>query len=479
MLALLPGAPREETPPALPRPGPPPVPKALAPIDSNAILGIGEQLREKRYALAVAACEKLRQERPDDEWLRSFEADCLLDAGDVERALAFVASCSDAGPAGARALAVRAFVHARRKDPAAREEAERAIARDGRLARAWVARALVLLEGARTDPSLGDGATLSARRALSLAPPALGAANVAQGRAMDATGALSKEGAAYRDGEAVFEATQNFERLLPPPGEKPKEEVELLVKGRHYLGTHEWRLALERAERAIELNPHRPAAYSVAGSACMRMGDNDDNALAFLLRGIQLDAWNLELNDVLAEFYIDKKRDGRSALERLDLAIQLAPTADRYIYRSLACGMARDEAGSVANLDRAVELDTRHTALVRRARHRLDRGEPRLALEDAESAVRRAPDDASVHITVADALLALGETERAIAECERGLAEKPDEASVHLLRGRIALAHDDLVTARQELEAFRAVFSGPPLAEGDALAVAIRKLGKK
>src|SRR5262249_22320186 len=147
------------------------------------------------------------------------------------------------------------------------------------------------------------------------------------------------------------------------------------------------------------------------------------------------------LNDVLAELYIDKKGDGRSALPYIDLAIRITPTADRYLFRSLACAMAGDE----ASLDRAVEIDTKHTALVKRARHRLYQGEPRLALEDAENAARRAPDDPYVSVTLADALLDIGEAERAIAECERGLSKKPEEACVHLLRGRIAVARGDEV----------------------------------
>ena len=217
---------RPATPEEAPRTGPvvrtPPVGSTVAPLETRVVEGIRARLRDKSYFEAVGLCEKVRAERPGDEWFLAFEADCLLDAGDVERALAFVGSCSDAGPGGARALAVRAFVHVRRNELAeAREAADRALARDESLARAWVARSLVL--SATTDLATSEEAADAARRARGRAPPALGAAHDAFIGA-NRRGLVGSRGSgsfdeleANKDGEGVFEH-HAYDNVMPPPG---------------------------------------------------------------------------------------------------------------------------------------------------------------------------------------------------------------------------------------------------------------------
>jgi tetratricopeptide (TPR) repeat protein len=462
---------------------PPPVDSA--PLEQTVVAGILHELEYGRYAAAVERCRAARERRPDDEWLRAFVADCLLDAGDVETALALADSCSDAKPGGARALAVRAYVHARRNDPAALAEADHAIARDPRLGRAWTARSYVLgtASNARdldetSQERLCADAVAAGKKGSELAPPGRGAAHFAWARASkDIATIMEERDYAFRDGEAVFEYHVRFERLLPRSEANLPEEVRLLAEARQLLDMpsdpRRWRRARELAERSIETNRFRPAAYALAATASVLL-EEWPAARDAVDRGLALDSWDVALNERASKCLV-ARGDYRGAREHLERAVRVAPLPGLYLDLAPLLGACEDLAGATACLDSAVALERDGVvAFTIRAEHRISIGDLDGARRDLADALHRSDREGTVYLARARLELATGDVEKARADWKHAVA-LGTEPFVHLVHAEILERDADVAGARAELAKFRSLFRVPN-SEADLLE---RRLGER
>ena len=468
-LAWRPGRPDLPDAPAPAPPAPPRVvakPRAVAPVSTRVYVEIQGALKEKRYGQAARSCEQALEQHPDDEAFRAFAADCLLDAGAVESALVLAASCADRGPGGARALAVRAFVDARRDEPErARDEADRALARDPGLARAWVARSFAL-SARRGVEGLGEEALAAASRAAALGPPALGAAHEAE---FDSYGDdvidLGIAGPSdWRDGEAVFEHPR-FEVRMPPSPAGLSKEIQALSEARHRRANGEWARELEAARRAIDANPLRPLAHGLAGQALYFSGEREA-AREELRAGLSLDPWNEELNEGMASFLLaERPPEAALAREHLARAIRVKPSVELYVQLGQACLFSGDDGAEIAALDSAVAMDSRSYALVHRAEARRRRHELQRALADTDEGTSRNPGDAMPFATRARIQLELGNVVAALADCGRALQRNAKNPRAHLVRAVALEVTGDRAQARSELATYRGLGEQDPQAD--------------
>jgi tetratricopeptide (TPR) repeat protein len=466
VLALGHKRPPVEPPPSAPvRPVPPPVAPLVThtptSLETRVVGHVRDALRARHYLDAVNLCEEARAERPADEWLLAFEADCLLDAGDVERALAFVGSCSDGGPGGPRALAVRAFVHAKRNDRGALAEAEGALAQDGSLARAWVAKSLALSAADPPDMDARDAAAAPARRAMSLAPPALATANEAFMQAYRNTipdSAARDELTRCRDGEAVFDH-HGYENVMPPSSVRLPAEVVALAAARARAREKDWAAVASLTAGAIAANPLRPASWVLLAQAQCRLGANE-KGLASYERARELDSCNVDLNEELTGVFMGMRQLER-AREHAELLARIAPSHDHYLSLAIIADHLNDDRGFDDSFAKAIAADPRRAdAFNVRATRLLAHGHPELAVRDSDEAIRRKPEDSTAYLIRANAEIALGKLDEALKDCDRATEKNARNTRAHVLRGKVLLAQGDRAGARRELDRFHELFPG-------------------
>lgn len=168
-------------------------------------------------------------------------------------------------------------------------------------------------------------------------------------------------------------------------------------------------LALEAAQRWLEVAPDNREAHSVAARLYLRTGRTDD-ALAHLRRVLELSGPNVEagLGEITA--LTTRSSNPEAALEamrwlRRDYG---AYAVVHYAIGDLSAGLDRPDEALDA-LDRALDIDPSYNeARVLRARIRIERGEVEAALADLDTARERFPGDRDLALGVVRLLVETG-----------------------------------------------------------------------
>ena len=177
-----------------------------------------------------------------------------------------------------------------------------------------------------------------------------------------------------------------------PPDEASQELVRLLEEAGAESEAQRFPQAVERCDRALELDPRSVSAYVIRGRAKRRMGRH-------------------------AEALID-----------LDRAIELDPRAqDAYANRGMVLRAIGRYPEAIADYDRALELDPSDvTTLGNRGFAKAKLGEHVAALEDYDRAIRLGARSASVHLNRGRSNQALRRHAIAVEDFDRALALDPE-----------------------------------------------------
>jgi len=91
----------------------------------------------------------------------------------------------------------------------------------------------------------------------------------------------------------------------------------------------QFKQALQYFEKCIEINPRKPEGYFFAGSANMRL-DNNDKALELLKKGLEVSPDDFDINFKLSEVY-DLLEDPDTALNYALKACEILPSGVSYL----------------------------------------------------------------------------------------------------------------------------------------------------
>jgi len=419
-------------------------PAELATLRSNVFTRTTVLLDQRRYVAAVDECHRAF-EKSLDPWLHALLADCLLDAGDVESALAIVGSWSRGTPGEARALAVRGFVLVRRnRRDEARADIDRALELEPSLTRALLARSLSLLAAARENPrecdALIEEAVKTVRRAVAGKQPGRATTRRACAEVLKTN---SDDGYKdFLDPELIFDL--RVEDLLQPGRFEPESEAALVAAART-----EDAVAAEKAARAaIALDPLRPISHALLARALGRQGQDGsaEYERARALDSEDASVFSIITKDELAKGHLAPARE---ALER---AIRVNEThQDDMLLGRISAALGDDEAAIRAFERAAVKTQWSHIADEEIALVQLRRGALDLALDAADKAVGEAPGMAASWRVRAEVLVARGDLDAALADANRSIATKSGGEGF-VARARVQLARKALDEALKDCD---------------------------
>ncbi len=288
-----------------------------------------------------------------------------------------------------------------------RAEAERALALDESLERAWAVRG-----AARRATGDAGGALTDLDRALALERNDAGALTE-RGITLDALG---------QEKEALAALTRAIE-LGPRPILALHQRALVLLRRKDF------KAASADAQRALGLDPRDLDALRILG-AIRESTDDLDGMSPVAERLIELAP-----GDASGWAYRGWARDGRSdydgAIDDCTRALELDPRcAGAWRDRGLARVQKGEADGAIADESRSLELDPSDAWVwAWRGVARFQKGDARGALEDAEQSIERKPGESMLYLNRAMALEQLGETKRAIADYERYVTTAPHDAA--------------------------------------------------
>ena len=221
------------------------------------------------------------------------------------------------------------------------------------------------------------------------------------------------------------EAAAAFARVIELRGEEP---ISLLHLATQLIHAHQPRLALEKLNRALTLDPDFEPAY------CQRI-------LAHALLG--------EHEQAELDFYLAQQINDR------------CPTCLDHMARSLA--MRRDDARAIWCWHDAQRLDPDDPQLgLQLARAYARAGNPERALTHYRAAWRQAPGDVELMIEMADALRDLGRDDEAGEKLRHAIELEPEQPAVRHRLGELDLDQGRIDAARAHLETARALEPAMP-----------------
>lgn len=194
--------------------------------------------------------------------------------------------------------------------------------------------------------------------------------------------------------EALGAALEEAMADVPPPGTsfRARSPESYLDEGNVYFNVGQFRLAVDRYTKALELNPSMASAYYNRANAYARMGEYD------------------------------------AALADYNRALELSPNdPDVLNNRGMLFLFRHDPRAALADFDAALAIDPGDTTiLVNRGLARLQLGAAEEALTDFERARELDPRDAAAHYGAAQALALLGRREAALERLRRAFELDPN-----------------------------------------------------
>jgi uncharacterized protein (TIGR02466 family) len=221
----------------------------------------------------------------------------------------------------------------------------------------------------------------------------------------------------------------------------------------------------EKAEsllrRAVEINPQSLVALTRLGSTLITCGRGSE-AAEVLKRARAIDAKDPQIGYALAHALLESS-EFDAAIEAADQTLALHPEDPAtLVVKGVALYQQKRYEEAERLLTQSVSLEPRDVnALIHLGRTRLARGDHGGAVKAFEDAAALAPDLATVHSQLANALSAGDEPGKAVEVCERFLERNPVSAALILVKalalrdaGRAAeadtlLGQESLVLARQ------------------------------
>lgn len=153
--------------------------------------------------------------------------------------------------------------------------------------------------------------------------------------------------------------------------------------------------------------------------------------------------------------------DATHAMQDIDARLKLEPNAAAYVLRSALHGERREYAASIADSNRALELDPRMVDALRNlGKAHSDSGDHANALKDYQRGVALAPDDGPLNGAVCWERAVLGiELDAALADCTKALTGKRDDANPFNSRGFVRFRLGDAAGAVRDYD--RAIALAP------------------
>jgi tetratricopeptide (TPR) repeat protein len=255
---------------------------------------------------------------------------------------------------------------------------------------------------------------------------------------------------------AKLDAAGEFVRAL----DQSDPALRALLLGRAFLAQNDLTLALRAFESAIEANPAYAEAYAYAGFVRDQLGRD---GRAQLDRAVELDrelvvaryfrarsAWQRgELDQALSDLQFASEREPQNRVVAAELG-------RLYMQRS---DLARAEVWLITARDLQPDDPIGWLALAELYAGHAYR--PELAIEAAQQAARRAPDQAEAHVWLGAAYLLNDDRAAAENELQHAVGLKPDLALAHLYLGK--LYGRDTAPGRDAYERARALDPDGPI----------------
>lgn len=352
---------------------------------------------------------------PNSAYARYYRARAHLFLGDVDRAIEDLSRAIDLDPKHAPALHSRGLIHRDRGNPAAaRADFEAAVASDSTFVEARYALAMLLKEQDERPAALRQLDGILAVNA-------------------DHVDALVERGLLRELHGNLAGAAADFTRALE---RDPKRELAHFGLGIVHIGRSEWKPAIERLTRTIELNPRFVEAYSNRGSARILSGDvsggltdfetafglDRDSATLYYMRGASLRAVGR----------------GDEAFPDVDRAVELNPADPRALNeRGLILRDRGDWKEALADFTRAHELNRAHAGyLINRAQTHGQLGDPDAAAADYTSALAIDPNEVTALFNRAMLRSQAGDFDGAVADMNRVIELDPEDPSARRARAQ-------------------------------------------